>query len=167
MASIKTNISKPSFDWSVITEPDAFVFDYKTIRDLELYKYFISKGVSDLVITKIVSHLKECLINGYTITQLGIELTKIEVPLQVHKLFFKLALDSITIEYNVINDNFEMISFMMLMNNYAKANTNYNYAEVRKTIELMRNYNITEKDKGRLTDEVVQVIARWGVDEVE
>lgn len=165
MSSIKTNISKPTFNWGVIDDTDAFVFDYKTLKDLELYQYFISKGVSDLVITKIVTHLKECIINGYTLTQLGVELTKIDVPAQVHKLLFKLSFDSLTIEYNVINDNFEMISFMMLMNNYRKANTNYSYAEVRKTLELMKGYHITEKDKGRLTNEVVEVIARWGGDD--
>ena len=160
MSSIKTNISKPNFNWATIDDPDAFVFDYKTLKDLELYQYFIAKGVSDLVITKIVGHLKVCLINGYTLTQLGTELTKMEIPVQVHKLFFKLSLDSLNIEYAVISDNFEMISFMMLMNNYSKANTNNSYAEVRKTIELMRGYNITDKDKGRLTSEVVDVIAR-------
>lgn len=160
--SIKTNISKPSFNWESIDDADAFVFDYKTIKDLELYQYFLTKGVPELVIIKIVTHLKECIIAGYTITQLGIELNKIEIPVTVHKLFFKLSFDSLTIEYNVINDNFEMISFMMLMTNYTKAKANYNYPEVRKTIELMRQYNITEKDKGRLTPEVAEVIARWG-----
>lgn len=167
MSSIKTNISTPKFNWSVIEDVDAFAFDYKTLKDLELYKYFISKGVSDLVITKIVNHLKECIINGYTLTQLGIELTKIDVPNQIHKLFYKLAFDSLTIEYNVINDNFEMISFMMLINNYRKANANYHYAEVRKTLELMKGYKINEKDKGRLTNEVVDIIAKWGGDNFE
>lgn len=163
---MKNNIRKFSeIDWSD-NNIKSLVVDYKTIKDLDIYKYFIVKGVDDDTIVKIVNHLKKLILEGYTITDLENELLRLQIPDAVHKLIIKLSFDSLSIEYSVISENFNMVSFMMLMNNYKQATANFNYAEVRKTIELMKKYEVTQADKDKLNEDVVKVIAKWGTDEL-
>lgn len=164
---MKNNIRKFSeIDWSD-NNVESLVVDYKTIKDLDIYKYFISKGVDEETIVKIVKHLKKLILEGFTITDLENELSRLQIPDSVHKLIIKLSFDSLSIEYSVISENFNMVSFMMLMNNYKQATANYNYAEVRKTIELMKKYEVTQSDKDKLSEEVVRVIAKWGTDDLQ
>lgn len=153
-------------NWEDTSKVAELVVDYKTIKDLEIYKYFIEKGVDEATITKIVSYVKKCILEGFTITDLENELSRLNVPSAIHKLIIKLSFDSMSIEFSIISNNFNMVSFMMLLNNYKLASSNYDYAEVRKTVELMKKYEVSQSDKDKLSEEVVRVIAKWGTNEL-
>ena len=175
MSTSRNNKPKKSYNiarfaeiqWDEDDNVHELFIDYKTIKDLDIYKYFVSKGIEEGVIVKLTNHLKKVILQGFTITDLENELSRLEIPDTIHKLLIKLAFDSMSIEYAVISDNFNMVSFMMLLNNYKQAKRDFNYGEVRKTIELMKNYKITDEDKAKLDDSTVRVIAKWGGDSGE
>lgn len=157
------NIAKfAEIQWDEDDNVHELFVDYKTIKDLDIYKYFVSKGIEEGVIVKLTNHLKKVVLQGFTITDLENELTRLEIPSVIHRLLIKLAFDSMSIEYNVISENFNMVSFMMLLTNYKQAKRDFNYGEVRKTIALMKEYKISDEDKAKLTDDTVRVLAKWG-----
>ncbi len=149
-------------EWDDDDNVHELFIDYKTIKDLEIYKYFVSKGVEEGVIVKMTNHIKKVILQGFTITDLSNELTRLEIPDAIHKLLIKLAFDSMNIECAIISNNFNTVSFMMLLKNYKQAQRDFNYAEVRKTIELLKSYKLTDEDKAKLDDNTLRVIAKWG-----